>query len=125
MTPPHLSPLRVKCTSEIFQLTNRFRYRFVGKVMIDILSTKEIIQCASLRIPKGMKRKQFPISIAFSADILIRNDNKILEEHKVLKIGRVVKKRIITYTLFLCHIYHFKTFFVLFLRIIFLFLIKV
>ena len=31
-------------TSEIFQLTHRYRYQFVGEVMTDMLSIKEMIQ---------------------------------------------------------------------------------
>ena len=40
--------------------------------MMDILSTKEIINCATLGIPKGMKNA-ISISFAFIVDILIRN----------------------------------------------------
>ena len=56
-------------TSEIFQLTNRYRCRLVGEVMTEILSVKEKIQWLTLWIPKGMKNA-ISISIAFSTDIL-------------------------------------------------------
>ena len=55
-------------TSEIFQSTNRYRIfqstnqircQFVGEVMTGILSRKEIIECATLGIPKGMKKMKF------------------------------------------------------------------
>ena len=48
----------------------------VGEVMKGILSTKEIIERATLGIPKGMKNI-VSIYIAFSVDILIRNENMI------------------------------------------------
>ena len=50
-------------TSEIFQLIYRYRYQFVGEVMTDMRSIKEMIQCVTLRIPKGMKNA-ISISIA-------------------------------------------------------------
>ena len=43
---------------------------------------KEIIQHATLEIPKGMKKNTVSISIAFSIDILIRNENITFEEYK-------------------------------------------
>ena len=43
-------------TSEIFQVTHRYRYQFVREVMTDTWSIKEIIQFAILGIPKGMKK---------------------------------------------------------------------
>ena len=50
--------------------------------MADMGSIKEMIQCATLGIPKGMKKNAFSISIAFCLDILIRNENIISEECK-------------------------------------------
>ena len=49
--------------------------------MADIGSAKEIIQRAILGIPKGMKVSS-SISIAFSVEILTRNENIMSEEHK-------------------------------------------
>ena len=49
--------------------------------MTGILSKKEIIQHASIWIPKGMKNA-VSISIAFSNDVLIRNENIISKERK-------------------------------------------
>ena len=46
-------------TSEIFQLTNKYRYQFVEEAMTDIFNTKEIIQRATLGTPKGMKKYNF------------------------------------------------------------------
>ena len=66
----------------IFQPTTRYRYQFVGKVMMDILNIKEIIQLAALCIPKGMKKNAVFISIAFNVNILIRNENIISEQRK-------------------------------------------
>ena len=65
----------------IFQLIHRYRCQFVGEVMTDMLSIKEMIQCASLGIPKGMKNAVF-ISIAFYLDCFIRNENITSEEWK-------------------------------------------
>ena len=42
---------------------------------------KEMIQCATLGIPKGMKNA-ISISIAFCLDVLIRNENITSEECK-------------------------------------------
>ena len=42
--------------------------------MMDILSTKEIIEHVTLGILKGMKNA-ISISFAFTIDILIRNEN--------------------------------------------------
>ena len=47
--------------------------------MTDISSTKDIIRRVTFGIPKGTKNT---ISIAFSVDILISNDNIISDEHK-------------------------------------------
>ena len=49
--------------------------------MTDIRSINEIIQCATLEIPKGTKNA-ISISFAFSFDFLIRNVNFISKEHK-------------------------------------------
>ena len=49
--------------------------------MTDILSIIERIQRAILWIPKGMKKCSFYF-IAFSVDILIRNENIVPEERK-------------------------------------------
>ena len=68
-------------TSEIFQLTHRYRYQFAGEVMTDMRSIKAIIQCATLGIPKGMKKCNF-LSIVFCLDFLIRNENITSEECK-------------------------------------------
>ena len=67
--------------SEIFQPTNRHRYQFAGEVITDILSKNEKTQRATLGIPKRMKNAVFT-SIAFSVDILIRNETTISEGHK-------------------------------------------
>ena len=40
-------------------LFNQYRYQFVGKVMTDILTTKEIVKRAIFEIPKGMKKCDF------------------------------------------------------------------
>ena len=53
--------------------------------MMDILSTKEIINCATFGIPKGMKNA-VSVSIAFTIDILIRNENIGSKEHKRTKL---------------------------------------
>ena len=49
--------------------------------MTDMRSIKEIIQRATLGIPKGMENA-VSISIAFSFDFLIRNENIISKERK-------------------------------------------
>ena len=49
--------------------------------MTDILSTKEVVQSATLRIPKGMKNA-ISISITVSNHILIKIENIISEEYK-------------------------------------------
>ena len=49
--------------------------------MADLRSIKEMIQCATLRIPKGMKNT-VSISIAFWLDFLIRNENITSEKCK-------------------------------------------
>ena len=57
--------------------------------MADMSSIKEMIQCATLEIPKGMKNA-ISISIAFCLDFLIRNENITSEECKTinrLKLG--------------------------------------
>ena len=41
-----------------------------------------MIQCATLGIPKGMKTNAISISIAFCVDFLIRNKNITSEECK-------------------------------------------
>ena len=46
-------------TLDIFQLTHRYRYQFVGEVMTDMWSIKEMIQCVTIGIPKGMKKISF------------------------------------------------------------------
>ena len=48
---------------------------------MDMTSIKEMIQCATLGIPKGMKNA-ISISIAFCLDFLIRNENITSEECK-------------------------------------------
>ena len=60
-------------TSEIFQLTNRYRYQFVGEAMTDILSTKNNQTCDPWA-SQGNEKCNF-YSIAFCVDILIRNEN--------------------------------------------------
>ena len=78
--------------------------------MMDTLQTKEIIKCATLGIYKGMKtKKAISISIAFSSDIFIRNENMIPKNKKLfeikfciyselqaLKVGRIVENRTIS-----------------------------
>ena len=49
--------------------------------MTDMRNIKEMIQCATLGIPKGMKNT-VSISIAFCLDFLIRNENITSEECK-------------------------------------------
>ena len=49
--------------------------------MTNILSTKEMINCATLGTAKSMKNA-LSISIAFSIHILFRNENIISEETK-------------------------------------------
>ena len=49
--------------------------------MTDMESIKEMIQCASLGIPKGMKKCN-SISIAVCLDYFIRNENITFEEWK-------------------------------------------
>ena len=49
--------------------------------MTDMWSIKETIQRATLSIPKGIKNA-VSISIAFSLDVLIRNENITFEERK-------------------------------------------
>ena len=67
----------------MFQLTNRYRYQFVGEGE-DNLNIKEIIQRATLWLPKECKNA-IPIFIAFSIDVLIRDENIISEERKTKK----------------------------------------
>ena len=43
---------------------------------------KEMIQCATLRVPKGMNKNAVSISIALCLDFLIRNENITSEECK-------------------------------------------
>ena len=57
---------------------------------------KEMIQCVTLGIPKGMKKNVISISIAFCLDVLIRNESITSEECKtekpfeiILYVGRV------------------------------------
>ena len=49
--------------------------------MADLWSKKQMIQCATLGIPKGIKNAVC-ISIAFSLDFFIRNENITSEECK-------------------------------------------
>ena len=58
-----------------------YKYQFVREVMTDMGSMKEMIQCVSLGIPKGMKNSVF-ISVAFHLDFFIRNENITSEECK-------------------------------------------
>ena len=55
----HLYTFSLMITSEIFQLTHRYRYQIVGEAMTDVLSIKEINKRATLGIPKGMKKCSF------------------------------------------------------------------
>ena len=48
-------------------------YQFVGEVMIDISSRKEITHCATLGIPKRIKTAD-SICIAPGGEIVIRNE---------------------------------------------------
>ena len=48
--------------------------------MMNMRSIKEMIQLATLGVPKGMKKNAVSISIAFCLDILIRNENITSEE---------------------------------------------
>ena len=54
----------------------------MGEVITDMRSIKEMIQCPTLGIPKGMKKKAVSISIAFYLGFLIRNENITSEECK-------------------------------------------
>ena len=67
-------------TSEIFQVTFLYRYQLIGEAVKDILSIKEMIQCANLGIPKRMKKNAVSGSIAFCLDVLIRNETITSEE---------------------------------------------
>ena len=49
--------------------------------MVDMYIIIEIIQRATLGIPKGMKKCNFYF-IAFSINILMRNENITFKEHK-------------------------------------------
>ena len=67
--------------------------------MTDMRSVKEIIQRATLGIPKGVKNAVY-ISTAFSIDISMRHENIISEEHKtkkpfeiILHVGRITSLR--------------------------------
>ena len=62
----------------IIQLTNQYR-QFVGQVMTDMFSIKEIVKRATLS--KGMKKCSFYF-YCFSVDILIRNEDIISEGRK-------------------------------------------
>ena len=50
--------------------------------MTDTSRIKEIIQRATLEIPKGMKKNVISSSIAFSIHTLIRNENITPEKRK-------------------------------------------
>ena len=54
---------------------------------------KDIIQRATLRIPKGMKNA-VSISTAFSIDMLIRNENIISKERKTKSVWNNLPCRI-------------------------------
>ena len=43
----------------MFRVTNRYRYQFVGEVVSNILSTKEITYYVTLGIPDGKKKVQY------------------------------------------------------------------
>ena len=60
----------------------RYRYQFVGEVMMDIFGANKIIHPVRLRIPKGTKNI-ISISIAVLVECLIRNENIAFEEHKI------------------------------------------
>ena len=49
--------------------------------MVDMRSIKEMIQCATLGIPKGIKNV-ISMSVAFCLDLSIRNENITSEECK-------------------------------------------
>ena len=53
-------------TSEIVQLTHQYRYQFVGEVITDLWSIKEMIQCTTLGTPKGMKKILFLLLFALT-----------------------------------------------------------
>ena len=53
-------------TSELFQLTHRYRYQLAVEVMTDMQSIKEIIKRAILGIPKGIKKMQFLFLLALT-----------------------------------------------------------
>ena len=57
--------------------------------MMDMQSIKEIIQYATLGIPKGMK-KSVSISSAFSLDVLIRNEGIISKETENKKLFAII-----------------------------------
>ena len=43
-------------TEEIFQLINQYGYKFVGEVLTNMISTKEMIRREAVGIPNGMKK---------------------------------------------------------------------
>ena len=67
--------------SATFYLTKRYRYKFVGEVISDILDTKRIIHRLTLGFPKEMKKAN-SISIVPGIDSLIRSGNVTSKEHK-------------------------------------------
>ena len=52
-----------------------------------------MIQCATLGIPKGMKKNAISISIAFCLDFSIRNENITSEECKTKTVGNNIACR--------------------------------
>ena len=50
--------------------------------MTDMRSIKKMIPCATLGIPKRMKKNAVSISVAFCLDFLIKNENITSKECK-------------------------------------------
>ena len=58
--------------------------------MTDVLSTKEIVKCTTLEIPKEMKKNVISVSTAFSVGILMRSQNIHSEEDKTKKLFEMI-----------------------------------
>ena len=69
-----------KWPPRILQPANQYRHHFDMKNMKDVLSTKEIINLATLDIPRAMKKCN-SAAIVNSLQSLIRNDCLTSENH--------------------------------------------
>ena len=63
--------------------------------MTNILSTKEIIQCGTLVIPKEIKKNAVSIYIVSSVEIFIRNENITSEECKTKNVWNNFGRRVV------------------------------